>query len=122
MNRKEITKSFLRLAASGKVKEAYDMYIHPNFRHHNPYFRGDALSLKSGMEGASAQFPNTSFEVLRVLEDGDLVAAHSRIRLNPNMPEMAVVHIARFEGDRIAEFWDIVQEAPKDSPNECGMF
>jgi len=33
-----------------------------------------------------------------------------------------VVHILRFEGDRIVELWDIGQEIPQDSPNEHGMF
>jgi hypothetical protein len=28
----------------------------------------------------------------------------------------------RFEGDRIAELWDVGQVAPADSPNEYGMF
>ena len=43
-NRKEAAVSFLKLAASGKVDEAYGSYIGANFRHHNPYFRGDAES------------------------------------------------------------------------------
>jgi hypothetical protein len=38
--------SFLQLVASGKVREAYQMYIGPGFRHHNPFFRGDADSRK----------------------------------------------------------------------------
>jgi hypothetical protein len=34
----------------------------------------------------------------------------------------AVVHIFRFEHDRIAELWDVGQPVSKDSPNENGMF
>ena len=36
--RKESAISFLKLAASGNVSEAYGNYLSPNFRHHNPYF------------------------------------------------------------------------------------
>jgi predicted SnoaL-like aldol condensation-catalyzing enzyme len=36
--------------------------------------------------------------------------------------EYAVVHIARIEGGRIVELWDVGQEIPKDSPNANGMF
>ncbi len=122
MNKKDITISFLRLDGSGKASEAYEKYIHPEFRHHNPYFRGDAESLKAGMEENAAKFPNKVFDVQRVLEDGDLVAVHSRIQLAPDMPKMAVVHIFRFEGDQITELWDVGQQAPKESPNENGLF
>ena len=121
-NRKEAAVSFLKLAASGKVDEAYGNYIGANFRHHNPYFPGDAKSLKAGMAEAHGKFPNTTLEVQHVLEEGDLVAVHSRVQHSPGKPEIAVVHILRFEGDRVAELWDVGQEKPKDSPNENGMF
>lgn len=120
--RKQAAISFLKLAASGDVSEAYGKYISPNFRHHNPYFRGDAQSLKAGMEENAAKFPNKVFEVKHVLDDGDLVAVHSRVQLDPEMPELALVHIFRFEDGRIAELWDVAQTAPDDLPNENGMF
>jgi len=50
------------------------------------------------------------------------VAVHSRVRLKPDGPRVAVVHILRFEGDRIAELWDVGQPVPPESPNEHGMF
>jgi len=121
-NRKEAAVSFLKLAASGKVDEAYGSYIGANFRHHNPYFPGDVELLKAGMAEAHAKFPNTTLEVQHVFQEDDLVAVHSRVQHSPDSPEIAVVHIFRFEGDRVAELWDIGQEKPKDSPNENGMF
>ena len=121
-DRKQSAISFLRLAASGNLDEAYDNYIGPNFRHHNPYFPGHAESLKAGMAEAHAKFPDTTLEVQHVFEEDDLVAVHSRVQHAPDTPAIAVVHIFRFEGDRIAELWDIGQEEPKDSPNENGMF
>jgi len=123
MDRKEIAQSFLRMASSGRVADAYDKYVAKNFKHHNPYFPGDAESLKKGMEDAHKSQPNKSLEVARVIGDGDLVAVHSRVaRQDPKSPEIAVVHIFRFEGDRIAELWDVGQELPKDSPNANGAF
>lgn len=122
MNRKEIATSFLYNAAYGKVSEAYAHHIHPDFCHHNPYYRGDAASLQAGMEEATVIMPNKLFEVQRVLEDGDLVAVHSRIQLQMDAPEIAVVHIFRFEGDQIIELWDIGHQAPPEMLNEYGMF
>ena len=47
---REIAISFLKLAASGKARDAYTRYVGPDFRHHNPFFRGDCESLMLAME------------------------------------------------------------------------
>ncbi len=113
--------SFLQLASSGSARQAYARYVHPQFTHHNPYFKGDRESLLAGMEESAVQFPNKVFEVVRTLEDGDLVAVHGKVRLNPDLPEIALIHIFRFAGDLIIEEWEAAQEIPKESPNENGM-
>jgi len=119
---KERALSFLRLASSGKVREAWDELVGSGFRHHNPYFKGDAGALIAAMEENAAKFPSKIFEVQRALEEGDLVAVHSRVRLQADQPGVAVVHIFRFENDRIVELWDVGQPVPDASPNENGMF
>jgi predicted SnoaL-like aldol condensation-catalyzing enzyme len=119
---KEIAVNFLKLASTGKLDEAYNNYIGANFLHHNPYFAGDAESLKAGMAEAHQKFPNTALEIQHTFEEGDLVAVHSKVQHSSETAAIAAVHIFRFEGDRIAELWDIGIEAPKDSPNEHGMF
>ncbi|HKP37515.1 MAG TPA: nuclear transport factor 2 family protein [Pyrinomonadaceae bacterium] len=121
MNRKEIATSFLQNAATGKLDDAYSKAA-PNFRHHNPHFKGDTDSLKAGMGQAAEMFPNTKLEVQHVFEDGDFVAVHSRVQHAPNTLPIAAVHIFRFEGDQVAELWDVAMEAPRNSPNENGMF
>ena len=120
--RKEIVVGFLRAAASGNVHEAYQQHIAPGFKHHNPFFRGDADSLMNAMEEAAAKNPKKVLDVQRALEDGDFVAVHSRVRQNPGDVGAAVVHIFRFQGDRIIELWDMGQPVPENSPNENGMF
>lgn len=123
-SRKAAAVEFLGLCASGKVREAYERFAGPSFRHHNVYFPGDRESLMRGMEEASAKFPGTRLEVKRALEDGDFVAVHSRVKLDPGGPEVAVVHILRFEGDRIVELWDVGQPVPppEELPNGNGAF
>ena len=122
MTPKERAQAFLRLAASGRAREAFREHVAPGFRHHNAYFRGDAESLAAAMEDNAAKNPGKIFEVQRALEDGDLVAVHSRVRQKPGDLGAAVIHIFRFEGDRIAELWDFGQAVPADSVNENGMF
>jgi len=121
-SRKNLAVSFLQIASSGKARQAYHKYVHPQFRHHNPYFKGDRESLLAGMEESGAKFPNKVFEAVRTLEDGDFVVVHGKVRLNPDMPEVALIHIFRFDGDLIIEEWEAAQEVPQESPNENGMF
>src|SRR5262245_25842311 len=121
-SRKEIAKTFLRMVATGKVQEAYDQFVGAGFRHHNAYYAGDADSLRKGMAEAHAQFPETSIEIQRALEEGSLVAVHSRVKHAPVSTGFAVVHLFRFKGAKIVEFWDVGMEVPADSPNEHGVF
>jgi len=122
MSQREIAVSFLTLAATGKVREAYSKYVSPKFRHHNAYFRGDRESLLLAMEEAAAQNPDTKIETKLTLEDKNLVATYSRVQHKPGDPGIAVVHIFRFENGKIVELWDLGQAIQKNSPNENGMF
>ncbi len=122
MTKRETVVSFLQLASSGKPREAFEKYVHPNFKHHNPFFIGDRDSLLTGMEESAKKFPNKSLKVVRTLEDGDLVAVHGRVRLAPDMGEIALIHIFRFEGNLIIEEWEASQQVPAESPNMNGVF
>jgi predicted SnoaL-like aldol condensation-catalyzing enzyme len=121
-SRREAAVSFLRLVVAGKIHEAYATFVRPDMRHHNMAFPGDAASLEKAMEENNVQYPHKVLDVKRTLEDGNLVAVHSHVRLRKNERGFAAVHIFRFEGDRIAEMWDIGQPVPADSPNTNGMF
>lgn len=121
MDKKEAAVTFLELATAGRVREAYEQYVHPDFSHHNPFFSGDRESLLAGMEESAREFPDKEFEHIRALEDGDLVAVHGKVRLASGSSWIALVHIFRFAGDQIIEEWEVAQEVPQDSPNEHGM-
>ncbi len=121
MNKKEIAITFLQLASAGIVREAYEKYVHPDFRHHNAYYKGDRETLMNGMEENAKQFSNKTYETLRALEDGNLVAVHGKVTLAPDKI-FSVIHIFRFEGDKIIEEWEASQQLLNDSPNENGIF
>jgi len=119
---KDAAVDFLKLSAAGHADHAFDRYAGTGFRHHNPYFRGDAQSLCDAMQANAAQNPDKVLQVQRTLQDGQEVAVFSRVDLRPGGPTIAVVHIFRFEGDRIAELWDIGQPVLEGGANENGMF
>ncbi len=122
MTKKQIAQHFLKLCASGQSRVAFEKYVGSGFLHHNAFFKGDANTLMTAMEENAAKNPDKVFEIQRVLEDDDLVAVHSRIRQSPDATDAAVIHIFRFENDKIAELWDFGQEVPEDAVNENGMF
>ncbi len=114
--------AFLKMASSGQVSDAYEKYVSANFRHHNPYFKGDATTLAAAMVENARQNPGKSIDIYHTLEDGDLVAVHACVHFKPSDRGVATIHLFRFEDDRIVELWDVGQAVPEDSPNTYGMF
>lgn len=123
MLKKEIAGSFLKLAASGNVVEAFSRFVDHNFIHHNQYFKGDRESLQAAMIEAHAMSPNKTFEIKQIFQDGDTVITHSQVlRKAAELPPITVVHIFKFKENKIVELWDLGQEIMKNSPNQNGPF
>ncbi len=122
LSNKERAVSFLQLVAGGKVKEAYNSHVGLSFSHHNPFFPGDTNSLMTAMEENAFNNPNKTFEVKHAIEERNLVVVHSHVKQKPEDLGAAVVHIFRFQDNRIVELWDIGQPIPEKSPNENGIF
>ncbi len=123
MSFKEAAATFLKLAGGGKVREAYEKFVAPDFIHHNQYFKGDRESLMRAMEEAHQKSPNKAVEVKKAYQDGNIVITQALVtRQDPAQPSIAVIHIFRFRNDRVVELWDLGQPLIKDSPNENGMF
>jgi len=120
-NRKTTALDFLRLAREGH-RSAAERLLAPGGRHHNPYFAAGLPALLDGIEAAAKASANRTFDVKHVVAEGDFVVVHSRVRQDPNAPGAAVVHLFRFDGDRIAELWDVGQPVPAENVNADGMF
>ena len=122
-SRSDIAREFLSACARGDVQQAYDLYVAPDFVHHNPWFAHDRQSLLDAMAQSAASEPNKSFDIMQTIESPDRVAVLSHLKREQAGLEYAVVHIVRFnDADQIVEMWDLGQEVPADSPNTLGMF
>lgn len=119
---KEIGADFLTKCAAGNSREAFNLYAHKNFKHHNAFFKGDANSLMIAMEESSKVNPNKVFSIKHMIEDGELVAYHSFIQQTQSEKGLAVVHILKFSDNKIIEMWDMHQPLPENMINENGMF
>lgn len=122
MTTKHIAQDFLKLASKGNSREAFRLYVGENFKHHNVYFKGDANTLMLAMEESSKSCPNKIFEIHHSLQNENLVSVHSHIKHNDADLGFAVVHLFRFEANKIVELWDLGQAIPTEIINENGMF
>lgn len=113
---------FLKKVVANEIAAAFAQHVAPTFRHHNPWFRGDAAALQAGMEENAQQSPAKILEIQHVIGEGDCVAVHSRIQQSRDARAAAVVHIFRFENGRIVELWDVGMEEPAETINEHGLF
>jgi predicted SnoaL-like aldol condensation-catalyzing enzyme len=76
----------------------------------------------AGMEDSQRKQPDKSFDVRFAIAEDDRVAVYSHLRQYPGHAGIAVVHIFRFEGEKIVEMWDVGQPVPDEVANENGMF
>lgn len=119
---KQIAQEFLINASGGTVRSYFEKYVHPDFKHHNVYFKGDAQTLLNAIEENAKGNPDKSFEIKRALQDGNMVAVHSHAKQNAEDPGYALIHIFQFKDDKIFEVWDFGQAVPTETVNEHGMF
>jgi len=122
MSKKEIALDFLKTVAARNVRQAYDKHIAPNFIHHNQFFKGDRQTLMTAMQEAAREKSMKALDVKQCFEDGNFVIVHSHIKQFPEDRGGIVIHIFRFEGDKVVELWDMGQPIIEDSPNEHGAF
>ncbi|MBW3583466.1 MAG: nuclear transport factor 2 family protein [Euryarchaeota archaeon] len=120
--RKRIAVTFLEEAAAGRARAAKDRFVAPACKHHNAYFPAGMGALTEAMDEAAREHPDKTLDILRVIGENDLVAVHSCFKRHPDDRGFAVMHIFRFEDDKIVEFWDFGQPVPEEMPNTDGMF
>ena len=129
--RKENAVEFLSLIGAGRTKEGLKFFA-PDCKTHNPYTPGGMEELtdamiavqKQGSQGILKESTADFKLVIRhVLADGDLVAVHTQISgSKPSEGGLRQVHLFRFNGDKIVEYWYITQMVPENAPNASGAF
>lgn len=128
---KDIAVEFLSLIGLGRPKEGLRFFA-AECKTHNPYTLGSMEALIDAMvavqkegakgivEGSKADF---KLIIRQVLADGNLVAVHTQLSSSqPSQGGLRQVHLFRFSGDKIVEYWDITQHVPENAPNAAGAF
>ncbi|MGE8134739.1 nuclear transport factor 2 family protein [Novosphingobium subterraneum] len=103
------------------VRQAFETYVAPDYIQHNP-------GVPDGREAAIALLQpmfsdrNRSFEVRKILVDGDFAAIHIFARPDPAARGAAVADFYRLKDGKIVEHWDVIQPIPEKSANAHPMF
>jgi predicted SnoaL-like aldol condensation-catalyzing enzyme len=105
-----------------KPEQAVAQYISANYRQHNP----DAQDGPQGIIAYATAYiklnPQLSTEFKHIIAEGDLVAVHSHLKLNPSDTGTAVVDIFRVQDGKLVEHWDVMQIVPPHTSNKNTMF
>jgi predicted SnoaL-like aldol condensation-catalyzing enzyme len=99
-----------------------DELLGPSYTQHNPAIDDS----KEGLIGFFREFwkkhPITTYDIKRIVAEGDLVAIHYHWVVEPGSFERAIVDIFRIENDKLVEHWDVVQPMPENAMNKHPMF
>jgi uncharacterized protein YndB with AHSA1/START domain/predicted SnoaL-like aldol condensation-catalyzing enzyme len=127
-DRKEMAVEFLTSIGSGRPKDGL-RYFAAGCKTHNPYVAGGMEALTDAMLAVQKEGPPGGQEsdfgltIRHVLEDGDMVAVHTQLAgSNPKEGGLRQVHLFRFSGGKVVEYWDITQQVPENAPNAEGAF
>lgn len=120
--KRDIAKQFLTLIGRGEIDKAFANYTATSFKHHHPSVPAGKEALKEAMKNDFTSNPTKKTVILRLIEQNDLVMAHSYISHTAENREYVVVHIFRFSDHLITELWDIVGEIPKSMINKDGAY
>lgn len=113
-NKDLVVKAFTQLMQQKDIT-AFDSYWGNPFIQHNPQFPDGTEVPKVAVEGAFKN-PQFSYELVRAIGEGDLVALHSRYVGFWTEPTVAF-DIFRVQDGKLVEHWDCVQEEVTQTVN-----
>jgi predicted SnoaL-like aldol condensation-catalyzing enzyme len=120
---KATVKAFYDLAFNQqRPEEAVERYVGERYTQHNPMAGDGTGPFIDFVKGFTAQFPELTVELKRVVAEGDLVVTHGLIKTSPDDRGTAAADIFRVEDGKVVEHWDVLQPVPETSANDNTMF
>ena len=103
------------------VRKAFLCYVAEDYIQHKPNIP-DGRDAAIEMLEPKFSSETASFDIKRILVDGNLAAIHLHGRFSPDHPGGAVVDLFRLENGIIVEHWDVLQPVPENCINPHPMF
>jgi predicted SnoaL-like aldol condensation-catalyzing enzyme len=120
---KRLVLDFFELAfVQRDIAQAAERYLGTVYKQHNPLAPDGPEVFIDFVGQFLAQSPHMTFDLKRVIAEGDLVVLHYHLKMTPDDLGQAVVDIFRVEDGRIVEHWDVLQAVPAESANANTMF
>ena len=118
---REVMAAFAHLMYDERdVTTAFTRFVSPHYIQHNPMLP-DGRDPAMGFLSTMYSNPGSTFEVQRILVDGDLAAVH--VRAHPvGRSVLAIADFYRLADGLIVEHWDAIQPVPEQSANDHPMF
>jgi predicted SnoaL-like aldol condensation-catalyzing enzyme len=106
----------------GRPEEAVERHQGPMYIQHNPMAADGGEPFIGFVKSLKAEFPESRYEIKRMIAEGDLVVLHAHVTNSPEDRGVAVVDILRFEDGKAVEHWDVIQPIPETAANDNTMF
>ncbi|MFF4630038.1 nuclear transport factor 2 family protein [Streptomyces griseorubiginosus] len=81
-----------------------------------------AAGLRDYLTAQNKAHPDARVSIKRVIGEGDLIAVHSNLILEPGTRGYSVLDLYRVDGRKIVEHWDTTQEVPATTASGNDMF
>jgi predicted SnoaL-like aldol condensation-catalyzing enzyme len=119
---KQLVLAFYAKMIGEKDPEAARRFMGEPYVQHSPY-------AKDGFEGVAEfartfkrDFPNHTYDVKRVIAEGDYVMLHLHGKQGLSPHGEAVIDVFRVARGKVVEHWDVIQPLPEHSENPNGPF
>jgi predicted SnoaL-like aldol condensation-catalyzing enzyme len=119
---KRVVLDYYQTAFDGDPEKAVADHFGLRYVQHNPDATDGPEAFIGFVHWLRGENPQLRLEIKRVIAEGDLVATHSHLILEPGQPGRALADFFRLENGKVVEHWDVIQEVPDNSANPNGMF
>lgn len=121
LNKAKVKRLYEESLQKGNPAAAEELLLE-DYKQHNPQAPDGRAGFLQYVGYLEANFPERRFEIKSIFADGDSVITHIHFIRQKGDRGQAIMDIFRFEGDKIAEHWDAIQDIPEQMAHNNGMF
>jgi predicted SnoaL-like aldol condensation-catalyzing enzyme len=119
---KRVVVDYYQTAFDGNPEKAVADHFGDRYIQHNPDAANGPEAFIGFVKWLRSEHPQVTLQIKRVIAEGDIVATHSHLILEPGQPGRALADFFRLENGKVVEHWDVIQEVPEKTANPNGMF
>ena len=121
---KQVVVDYYMTAFAGNPEMAVADHVGPRYIQHNPDAQDGPEAFIGFVKWLRSEYQNVQLRIKRVIAEGDLVATHAHLDLEPDNPDnrgRALADFFRLDDGKVVEHWDVIQDIPATSANDNGM-